>query len=160
MWSLAIAREDREASLTVIDLPEVLDTVTRIFVEREGYSDRFTFRPGSLRTMDLGEGRFDLIILGHVCHGEGAEGSQSLIQRAHRALRPGGRILIAELLPDDDRRGPLLPLLFGLHMLVMTDEGGTFTLAEYHDWLSEAGFQDVNTLSVPAPSPLILATRR
>ena len=160
VWSLAIAREDREASLTVIDLPEVLDGVTRKFVEIEGYSDRFIFRPGNLRTMDLDEGVFDLIILGHVCHGEGAERSRSLIQRAHRALRPGGRILIAELLPDDDRRGPVLPLLFGLHMLVMTDEGGVFTLAEYRDWLSEAGFQDVNTLAVPAPSPLIMATKR
>jgi ubiquinone/menaquinone biosynthesis C-methylase UbiE len=159
VWSLAVVRQNPEARVTVIDLPEVLERVTQKYVEREGRSDRFTFRPGSLRTMDFGEGLFDLVILGHVCHGEGAERSRSLIRRAHRALRPGGQILGAELLPDDDRHGPLLPLLFGLHMLVLTDGGGTFTLAEFRSWLSEAGFDDVKTLAVPAPSPLILATR-
>ena len=160
VWSLAIARENPEAKVTVIDLPDVLERITQKSVEREGDSDRFTFRPGNLRTMDLGEGLFDLVILGHICHGEGAERSRSLIQRAHRALRPGGQILIAELLPDDDRHGPLLPLVFGLHMLVLTNGGGTFTLAEFRNWLSEAGFDDVRTLAVPAPSPLILATKR
>jgi SAM-dependent methyltransferase len=106
--------------VTAIDLPEVLERVTQKYVEREGHSDRFTFRAGNLRTMDLGEGLFDLVILGHICHGEGAERSRSLIRRAHRALRRGGQILIAELLPDDDRHGPLLPLLFGLHMQRVT----------------------------------------
>jgi ubiquinone/menaquinone biosynthesis C-methylase UbiE len=159
VWSLAIARQNREARVTVIDLPDVLERVTEKYVEREGNSARFTFRPGNLRTMDLGEGLFDLVILGHICHGEGAERSRSLIRRAYRALRPGGQILIAELLPDDDRHGPLLPLLFGLHMLVLTDGGGTFTLAEFRSWLSEAGFDEVRTLAVPAPSPLILATK-
>lgn len=159
VWSQAIARQNREAHVTVIDLPDVLEQITQKSVEREGDSDRFTFRPGNLRTMDLGEGLFDLVILGHICHGEGAERSRSLIRRAHRALRPGGQILIAELLPDDDRHGPLLPLLFGLHMLVLTEGGATFTLAEFRSWLLEAGFVDVRTVAVPAPSPLILATK-
>jgi ubiquinone/menaquinone biosynthesis C-methylase UbiE len=159
VWSLAIAEQIREAHFTVIDLPDVLERVTRKAVEREGDSDRFEFWPGNLRTMDLGEALFGLVILGHICHGDGIERSRSLIRRAHRALRPGGQILIAELLPDDDRHGPPLPLLFGLHMLVIIDSGGTFTLAEFRSWLSEAGFDDIRTLAVPAPSPLILATK-
>lgn len=159
VWSLAIARQDPHALVTVLDLPEVVDRVTRPFVEREGCSNRFTFLAGNLHTTDFGEGLFDIVILGHICHGEGAEGSQELIRRAHRALRPGGQILIAEFLPDDDRSGPLPPLLFALHMLVMTDAGNAFTLAEYCAWLSEAGFIGVRTLAVPAPSPLILAAK-
>jgi ubiquinone/menaquinone biosynthesis C-methylase UbiE len=159
VWSLAIAEQIREAHFTVIDLPDVLERVTRKAVEREGDSDRFEFWPGNLRTMDLGEALFGLVILGHICHGDGIERSRSLIRRAHRALRPGGQILIAELLPDDDRHGPPLPLLVGLHMLVIIDSGGTFTLAEFRSWLSEAGFDDIRTLAVPAPSPLILATK-
>ena len=68
--------------------------------------------------------------------------------------------MIAEFLPDDDRRGPVLPLLFGLHMLVLTDNGNTFTFGEYQRWLSISGFTDVRTIAVPAPSPLILATKQ
>jgi ubiquinone/menaquinone biosynthesis C-methylase UbiE len=159
VWSLAIARHDQQAHVTVLDLPEVVERVTRPFVHREGFSNRFTFWPGNLRTIDFGEALFDIVILGHVCHGEGPERTHELIRRAHRALRSGGQILIAELVPDDDRCGPLLPLLFALHMLVLTDEGNAFTLAEYRSWLSESGFTDVRTVTVPAPSPLILATK-
>jgi len=160
VWSLALARQDQQTRVTVIDLPEVINRVTRRFVDREGFSDRFTFRPGDLRQMDFGESCYDVIILGHICHGEGAEGTQDLIKRACRALRRGGQIMIAEFVPDDDRRGPLLPLLFGLHMLVLTDSGDTFTFGEYQRWLSNSGFIDVRTIAVPAPSPLILATKQ
>lgn len=166
-WGFAMTRVlttgielgDQQTVVTVIDLPEVVDRVTRRFVDREGLSERFTFRPGDLRQLDFGESCFDVVILGHICHGEGAEGTQKLIERAYRALRGGGQILIAEFVPDDDRRGPLMPLLFALHLLVLTDNGDTFTLAEYQRWLSTAGFADVRTVPAPAPSPLIIATK-
>jgi hypothetical protein len=48
-------------------------------------------------------------------------------------------------------------LLFSVHMLVNTEDGDTFTLAEYRTWLEKAGFTNVRTLEAPAPSPLILA---
>ena len=159
VWSLALAREDPQTHVTVIDLPEVMDRVTRPFIEREGMSDRFTFRPGDLRQLDFGDSCFDVIVLGHICHGEGAEGTQDLIERGYRALRGGGQVFIAEFVPDDDRRGPLMPLLFALHMLVLTDNGDAFTLGEYTKWLVHAGFGDVRTVAAPAPSPLIVATK-
>lgn len=68
-------------------------------------------------------------------------------------------VLIAAFIPDDDRRGPLMPLLFAIYMLVLTDNGDTFTLAEYQSWLLNAGFADVKKVPAPAPSPLILATK-
>lgn len=159
VWSLALAQHDPQTVVTVVDLPEVVDRVTRRFIDREGVSDRFTFWPGNLREMDFGESLFDVVILGHICHGEGPKGTQELILRANRALRPGGQILIADFVPDNDRQGPLMPLLFALHMLVLTDSGDTFTLAEYQTWLSNVGFADVRTVTAPAPSPLILATK-
>jgi hypothetical protein len=50
-------------------------------------------------------------------------------------------------------------LLFGLNMLLQTEEGNVFTLREYRAWLKAAGFRKVKTVPVPAPSPLILATK-
>src|SRR5690606_19044402 len=147
------------AFVTVVDLPDVVDRVTGPFVERAGLSSRFAFLPGDLWQVDFGEARFDVVILGHICHGEGAERTERLIERAYRALRSGGRILIAEFVPDDDRRGPVMPLLFALHMLVLTDDGDAFTFADYRRWLSQAGFEDVRTIDAPAPSPLIVPTK-
>ena len=160
VWSLALARQNPQTRVTVVDLPGVVETVTRRFVAREGLSERFAFWPGDLQQIDFGESAFDVIVLGHICHGEGAERTQELLHRAFRALRPGGQILIAEFVPDDDRNGPLMPLLFALHMLVLTERGDTFTLGEFTEWLTTAGFVDIGTIAAPAPSPLIVATKR
>jgi len=160
VWSLALARQNPRTRVTVIDVPGVIDTVTRRFVARERLTDRFAFWPGDLQQVDFGESTFDVIVLGHICHGEGAVRTQELLHRAFRALRPGGQILIAEFVPDDDRNGPVMPLLFALHMLVLTDSGDTFTLGEFTEWLTTAGFVGVGTIPAPAPSPLIVATKR
>ena len=44
-------------------------------------------------------------------------------------------------------------------MLAHTDEGNTFTFGELSGWLHKAGFVGPRQLDVPAPSPLLLATK-
>ena len=52
-----------------------------------------------------------------------------------------------------------MPVLFGLNMLLQTEEGNVFTLREYRAWLKAAGFRKVTTIPVPPPSTVILATK-
>lgn len=158
VWSIAIAQNDPQVQAVALDLPGTLPH-TRKWAERMGVADRYEFREGDIREGELGQAEFDVVILGHICHSEGAEHTQRLLAKSARALKPGGTLVIAEMVPDDDRRGPVFPLLFALNMLVHTTEGDTFTFAEYRHWLEEAGFRNVRPLPVPAPSPLILATR-
>ena len=56
-----------------------------------------------------------------------------MIERAHRALRDQGLLLIGEFVPNDERTGPEVPLLFGLNMLVNTPHGDVFTMGEYRE---------------------------
>jgi hypothetical protein len=107
----------------------------------------------------LGSDRFDLVILGHIIHGQGVEAGRKLIGRAYRALRDRGLLLISEFVPNDDRSGPEVPLLFGLNMLLNTPQGDVFTMREYREWLREAGFAKITKMRAPAISPLILATK-
>ena len=39
--------------------------------------------------------------------------------------------------------------LFAVNMLVLTSGGGTYTFAEYENWLSEAGFEEIELAPVP-----------
>lgn len=159
VWSIAIAKRSPLAQVTVADWPVVIERVTKQFAAREEVADRFEYLPGNFRDADFGESRFDVTILGHVCHSEGAAQTQTLFGRLHRALRTGGQLLIAEIIPDDARQQAAFPLLFAVNMLVKTEEGDTFTLSEYRQWLEAAGFRDVRTLEAPSPSPLILASK-
>jgi 2-polyprenyl-3-methyl-5-hydroxy-6-metoxy-1,4-benzoquinol methylase len=159
VWSIAMARRWPHVRVTAVDLPEVVDGVTRRLVKEAGVADQFTFRSGNFHDIDFGSGAFDIVVFGHICHGEGARSTKFLLGRAMSALRSGGHLVMAEICPDDDRRGPLLPLLFAIHMLILTDDGDAFTLAEYKGWLQETGFTDIRTVALDALSPLILATK-
>jgi ubiquinone/menaquinone biosynthesis C-methylase UbiE len=158
VWGIAMAEADREAHVTAQDFPGVF-TVTREFVKRHNLEDRFDYLPGDLKEVDFGEGRYDLTILGNIVHSEGERSSRDLFRRLYRALRPGGRIAILEMVPNDERTGPPFALLFALNMLVNTEEGSTYTLAEYTDWLKEAGFSRVETVDIGSHSPAIIGVK-
>jgi ubiquinone/menaquinone biosynthesis C-methylase UbiE len=157
-WSLPFAQANPDARVTVVDYPEVTP-ITRQYAEQFGLSDRYDYVEGNLREIDFGRNRFDLVILGHIIHSEGEKWGKKLINKSYRALKDGGLLLIAEMIPNDTRTGPALPLVFGLNMLLHTEHGDVFTMREYRAWLKAAGFGRVKTIAAPGPSPLILATK-
>jgi ubiquinone/menaquinone biosynthesis C-methylase UbiE len=157
-WSIPFAKELKHARVTVADFP-VVTQVARQYAERWGVADRYDYLEGDFREVDFGTASFDLVILGHIVHGEGAEWGKRLLKRTCQALGEGGMLLIGEFVPNDQRTGPALPLLFGLNMLINTPAGDVFTMREYREWLKEAGFRKVVSLAVPHVSPVILATK-
>ncbi len=56
------------------------------------------------------------------------------------ALVPGGRILIRDIVMDENRTSPAVGAFFAVNMLVGTPGGGTFTFSELRDDLAAAGF--------------------
>jgi SAM-dependent methyltransferase len=157
-WSLAFARAIPEARVTTVDFPE-MTPITREFADKIGLAPRYDHLEGDLREVDFGQNAFDLVILGHIIHSEGEKHGKKLLAKCHAALRPGGRLLIAEYVPNDARTGPAMPMLFGLNMLMQTEEGAVFTLRDYRIWLKAAGFHNVTAIPVPPPSTVILATK-
>ncbi len=65
------------------------------------------------------------------------------------ALPAGGRLLIMEIVPDDDRTGPPLAVAFAAAMIVNTAGGDAHTAAQYRQWLTEAGFTDIRQRRLP-----------
>lgn len=157
-WSMAFAQAIPEARVTTADFAE-MTPITRQFAEKMGVASRYAYLEGDLRRADFGRDTYDLAILGHIIHSEGERHGKELLRKCHAALRPGGKLLIAEYVPNDARTGPPMPTLFGLTMLLQTEEGNVFTLREYRSWLKDAGFRKVTTLPVPPPATVILATK-
>lgn len=157
-WSLAFAKALPQARITTVDFPE-MTPITRKFAEKFGVAARYDYLEGDLRQADFGRDTYDLVILGHIIHSEGETHGKELLRKSYAALRPGGKLLIAEYVPNDARTGPAMPVLFGLTMLLQTEEGNVFTLREYRSWLKAAGFGKVTTIPVPPPSTVIVATK-
>jgi ubiquinone/menaquinone biosynthesis C-methylase UbiE len=157
-WGTAFAERDPNAKVTFQDWPAILN-ITKKFVNSHGINGRATFLPGDLRKIDFGENKYDLSILGHICHSEGEKNTRILFSKMYKSLKKGGKILIADMIADDERSSAVFPLLFAVNMLVNFTEGNTFTMSEYTAWLSESGFKDIGTIDVPGPSPLIVARK-
>ncbi|MEV6239615.1 methyltransferase [Lentzea sp. NPDC051838] len=59
-------------------------------------------------------------------------------------------MIICELVLDDDETGPLPAAMMGLNMLVETEGGHNWTEGEYREWLTGAGFRDVQRVRLDA----------
>lgn len=155
IWGISVAEADTEAHVTAQDFPGLFET-TRGYLKRHNVEDRYDFLPGDLKEIEFGENRYDLAILGNIVHSEGEDSSRDLFKRLYKALKPGGRIVIIDMIPNNERTGPPFALFFALNMLLNTEKGSTYTLAEYTEWLSDAGFKRVETADIQSHSPIII----
>lgn len=82
------------------------------------------------------------------------------LQKVHAALRVGGRVAIAEFVPNADRVTPPPVAAFSLVMLGTTPAGDAYTLAELSEMLRQSGFTNMEQHPLPPSfSTAVLATR-
>jgi ubiquinone/menaquinone biosynthesis C-methylase UbiE len=158
VWGIAMAQKSPQVMVIAVDWPNVFN-VTRKMTQKFGVADRFQYVAGDLAEADFGSG-YNVATIGHILHSEGPERSQNLLRKVSSALMPGGTVVIAEFLVNQERTSPLNGLIFAVNMLVNTENGDTFSFEEIRRWLEAAGFTDVRSLEAPSPSPLILATKK
>ncbi len=121
------------ASVTVFDLPNVVEHMRLKTEERNIEMIAGDF------TESLPPGHFDLAFLGNICHIVGEQENRELFKRAHACLAPTGKIIIVDFIRGT---GPKAAV-FAVNMLVQTENGGTWTLEQYSQWLTEAGFNNI-----------------
>jgi hypothetical protein len=66
--------------------------------------------------------------------------NETLLKKVHAALKPGGRAVTLEFVPNDDRISPPESAMFSLVMLAGTRAGDAYTFAELDKMLTNAGF--------------------
>ncbi len=87
---------------------------------------------------------YDAIFFSNIFHDWNMRTCGWLAARAHEALPRGGRIMMHEMLLDDDGAGPATTAAFSMLMLLAT-QGQQFTFGELAALLESAGFVDVET---------------
>jgi ubiquinone/menaquinone biosynthesis C-methylase UbiE len=158
VWSIALLEADPSRMATVLDYPTVT-TVAQEFVHKHGLTDRYSYLPGDLEEMEFPASQFDVAVLGNICHAIGPAAVQKLFHNVAKSLKPGGRVLIVDFVPDDQRSKPGWPLLFGVNMLVSTPDGNVFTGAQYREWLQEAGLTLTAQESLESEVTVLVGTK-
>ena len=153
-YAMAFCCRHPDLTATVFDSPRALEAA-RTSIAAENMAERITAQEGNFLTDSLGEG-YDVALMFNINHGFSAEQNQALLRNTARALRPGGRLFIAEQLagrapsPAANATKALLGLSY-FHLL-----GGQ--LCAYEDvarWLTTAGFgglRRIDSLRLPGTS--------
>jgi SAM-dependent methyltransferase len=157
-WAIAVLTACPDGHAVVNDLDRVLDVARRTAAEH-GVADRCEFRPGDYFEVDIEPGGYDLVVLGHVCRVEGIDGARRLIDRASEALRPGGRVIVADYFQDPERKLNPHAVLMGVTMMANTVNGFTFTTEQFAGWLAEAGFVEQRLVEPIAFQQCMIATK-
>ena len=139
-WAIAVLKACPGATAVVNDLPGVVEVAQRHATEH-GVADRCEFRPGDFHTIDIEPEGYDIAVLGHVCRTEGPDGARRLIKRAWDALRPEGRLLLADYFVAPEPQWSPHSALMGMTMMASTVHGFPITAAQTAEWLREAGFE-------------------
>ena len=119
MFGLSIARMNPNAQIVALDWPNVL-AVAEENAKKFGVADRWSKKAGSAFEADYGEG-YDYILLTNILHHFDHAGNVTLMKRVHAALKPGGKAITLEFVPNPDRVSPPVPAAFSMVMLANTD---------------------------------------
>ena len=139
-YSVALCRRHPELRATVLDLPAAVAAAAPLLA-REGMGDRVVHRADNALTADLGADEFDLILVANLVHHFTETQNRDLVRRCARALRPGGRLVIGEVVrPTTPQTAGQIGALTDLYF-ALTSAGGTWSFAEMADWQRAAGLR-------------------
>jgi protein-L-isoaspartate O-methyltransferase len=144
--------------VTVLDLPGIC-TVARELLDGSPAAARIELHSGDATHGEYGCERYDAVLFSGVLHQMAPDTIRRMLAASHRALRPGGRALICDLMLDTTRTRPVFSALFSLQMLLTSQEGAAFPVDDCQGWLLEAGFARAEAVRLPSPYTLIRAEK-
>jgi SAM-dependent methyltransferase len=138
--AIALTKAIPQLHVMVVDLPAVVP-VTQRFVERAGATQRIQIKAVDL-VRQLLTGSFDAAILKSFVQVMSLEEAYQALLNIHQVLAPGSTIYILDRPLDDSRLTPEDLVVFGSVFVSIYEHGQKYTVQEYRDLLTEAGFED------------------
>jgi len=141
---------------TIFDLPTTRLVAEKI-INSFDMAERINFIDGDYTAKDI-KGKYDVVWMSHILHGESPEDCQKIIGKIVSAMEPGGMILVHDFILENSMDSPLFPALFSLNMLLGTSSGQSYSKRQIKDMLTKAGviklhridFESMNDSSIIA----------
>ncbi|MEM6682340.1 MAG: class I SAM-dependent methyltransferase [Pseudomonadota bacterium] len=158
-WAAAILELSEGATATINDIDGVLDGACKKMAAMK-LEDRVTYLPGDFHAIDFGQNVYDVVVLGHICRTEGPDKAPGLIARAVDALKPGGRLILADYFADNDRKLNTFGVQMGLTMLANATNGQMLTNEQVYNWLRACPLEAIRFLEPIGYNFAYVATKK
>ncbi len=123
-----------------------------------GVGDRLRTLAGSAFEVDYGRGH-DIALVTNFLHHFDAPTNVDFLRKVFSSLENGGRLVVLEFVPNEDRVSPPMPARFALTMLSNTPRGDAYTFKELHAMLTDAGFTDVSAHPLQGPQTVVISLK-
>ncbi len=143
---------------TVVDLPNVTP-LTQRFVDKVGAAERVQVVTADVVDGPL-TGFFDAAVLNNFVQVLSADQARRALRNVSEVMNPGGAIFISGVgILDDSRVSPPQAIGFNLNTINVFDEGQAHTEQEHKNWLTEAGFEGFERVTLPNGTSIISARK-
>lgn len=143
-YAIQFCLNNPQLEAAVFDLP-----TTQSFAEdtigKFQLSDHIRFIGGDF-VKDGIPGKYDVVWLSHILHGESPQNCHKILQKALFVLEPGGMIIIHEFILNNTMDGPLHPALFSLNMLLGARGGQSYSEGQLMDMLKQLDVKQIKRI--------------
>jgi SAM-dependent methyltransferase len=150
VYGITIAKQNPNARVVAVDWAGVL-AVASENAKKWGVAERHSILPGSAFDVEFGTG-YDVVLITNFLHHFDPPTNEKFLKKVYAALKPGGRAVTLEFVPNEDRVSPPETAGFSLVMLASTPAGDAYTFSELDRMLRTAGFSQ-NQLHQLPPTP-------
>ncbi len=150
-YSAALVDRNPGIEATLLDLPTTLN-VTKKLLRAHPHADRLKFHAADFLTDSFGTTNYDLVLISNVTHVESAVNNLRLVEKAWKALVPGGRLVIHDYVANHAITPSKFAAMLSLHLLVFTGKGNVYTLGDYVGWMRGKGFKRITHKPVASGS--------
>jgi 2-polyprenyl-3-methyl-5-hydroxy-6-metoxy-1,4-benzoquinol methylase len=147
LYDIAIARHNPNAEVWAVDWPNVLE-VARENATKAGVAGRYHTIPGSAFDVEYGQD-YDIALIINFLHHFDVATCEELLRKVQASLKPGGRAVLLEFVPNEDRVSPPLPASFSLIMLAATPAGDAYTFKELQQMFRNSGYRNSEMHALP-----------
>jgi len=157
IFGITLAQRNPDIEVVAVDWKGVLKVATEN-AARMGVGAQHKALPGDAFTVDWGTG-YDVALVTNFLHHFDAKTNVTFLRKIADSMNHGGRIVVLEFVPFDDRISPPMPASFVMNMLAGTPAGDAYTYVELSDMLIDAGWHDPEEHRLQGPQTVIVAAK-
>lgn len=146
-FSIKLAERDPSLEITVLDLPPVVTAAAEIHSGKSALRS-ITFQGGDYHQCAY-PGDQDYILYCGALHQETDTDLNALLKKMKTALKPGGKLVVVDLMLDENRCTPVYSALFELNMLLMRPRAKVHSSKELEQRMQKLGFKNLECTDIP-----------
>ncbi len=145
-FTIMLLKRNPDLSATILDFPTALPVAER-FIGDAGLAGRVELVAGNAITGDWPQGH-DVVLMSYFFSAVSVDAIGVLLEKAFRALPPGGVLVVHDFIVDDDKTGPREAALWFLTCMFNCPDAVVLTPRLIGGRISDAGFDEAEVADV------------